>query len=230
MSMTTNGTTQYAYVAECPYQIGQWTLLAKFRPASRLLTEGCLFGWSNDGSNVNLAANYYAYGNVRAMMNGQANNATTSGAPTIDGAFNSYVVCIDKRTSRKCLINDGAFFENTDDEGFFPSLNTMSIGALRVAAGYGNHIAGEYAEVAAVNRIVTLAEAHAYYAGADPRSLRGCLHYWPLKSDAQDVQGDLHMTTVDGPTFDAGDHPTVDPWPPAGGVIRQTSLSGGFNG
>jgi hypothetical protein len=228
MSFVLNGTSQYGYVQKCQYRDYPITLAAWFKPLGAG-GEGGIFSFDQTGSNVNLLVAYRTSLNGRALTNDQSGNAQTSGNPITLGAWNTIVCVWESATNRHVYINGGSKASNTTNASF-PSVDNMTVGAVRFAAGFGIHFNGSIAHACAFNRAWSDANTVAFHGGQNPLAFSGCLHYYPLLEDGVDAQGSADLTLVASPTFDANDHPAVSIWPPESGssISRYGIRSGGL--
>jgi hypothetical protein len=232
VSLVLDGATQYGYSPIGSWQTARhpFTMACWFKPAAS--AAGPLMQVSRADSNTQWVELGRHNNGVRGAI--RASDYMIGGALVADD-WNSIVVDFESDTVRHVHLN-GVTVANGDGNPYqFPELFSFGqyvIGANLNSGGFGPNVPGKICHAATYIRPFTEGNAAEWHAGANPQSFTGLLSYHVLLNDALDIHGTLDLTLVGAPSFDTVDHKAVDAWPPAagGGVIRQASLSGGFNG
>jgi hypothetical protein len=89
----------------------------------------------------------------------------------------------------------------------------MAIGALPYNGSWVNYFAGKLAYLTLWSIAISAEDRASLAGGADPSTIQSgsIIANYPLEENANDTSGNnLHLTTVNSPTFDSEDVPTIE--------------------
>jgi len=214
MSLSLNGSTQYASVAPSPVTVTPLTVACWFKPDDHnadysivAVEEGAATG----NSQWLCHARGFTSSALAAMTYHSAWAVALSTDDYADDAWNHGVFVFAAAADRRVYL-DGTN-KGTDSTSQTPSpINNVMIGG-RELAGPTGLFPGKVAHVAIWNVALSDSEAAQLAAGANPLTIQAAnlVAYWPMvENGASVVAGIADLTEYGTPTWDDSDNPTVD--------------------
>lgn len=205
MSLTLNGTTQYATAARSlaawPVWIAAWV-----KPTS--VGVGSFLGELGNTGNANRMAMHFNTSVLNCnVVAGAPDNCQVAGL--VAGSWQFVFVQNASNTSRKAWMVAGVQNSVVDVLSLPVSVNIFTLGARNEPAAPDLFYGGKVAHVAIGASILTDAQLAAFGAGANPGLMPGVTNYWPLISDYSPRVGVASLSPTGGPSFATTDNPVV---------------------
>ncbi len=224
MSLALDGASQFAeYVGTGligpSVGVSNWpiTISAWFKATATAGAQS-IVALCQNGNDTNRMVGRIGGGNIVCTEYAQGNLADFNRAGVVAGQWHLGIWTFAGKASRSVSLDDATTTDATDVTVFTSNIDRFLVGAVKHSST-ALYFGGLVAHVAAYRAVWNDAYRTALYEGADPRSIPGCCEYFPLETDYTNLMGAWTLTGTGSPTFNAADHPAVDPytWPAAAG-------------